>query len=58
MAGEHVHTHNLGMGNFARDYAVGADAKPNPVRQHAQFTGIRRANGAVATRNYIGILSA
>ena len=57
MAGEHVHTHNLGMGNFARDYAVGADAKPNPVRQHAQFTGIRRANGAVATRNYIGILS-
>lgn len=58
-AGEHVHTHNLGMGmdNFNRDYAFGADAKPAPERRKAQFMGIRRANGAVATRNYIGILS-
>jgi altronate hydrolase len=56
-AGEHVHTHNLGMGNFDREYALGADAKPAPARRQAQFMGIRRANGAVATRNYIGILS-
>ena len=34
-AGEHVHTHNLDMGDnkgdFARDYAVGADVKPEPA---------------------------
>ena len=34
-AGEHVHTHNLDMGpnkgNFARDYAIGADVKPEPA---------------------------
>src|SRR5271157_3166076 len=27
-AGEHVHLHNLAMGEFARDYAFGDDAKP------------------------------
>ncbi len=26
--GEHVHLHNLEMGDFARDYAFGVDAKP------------------------------
>src|SRR3954462_6512705 len=26
--GEHVHLHNLAMGDFARDYAFGADVKP------------------------------
>ena len=60
-AGEHVHTHNLGVGDnggdFARDYAVGADLKPEPARREASFMGIRRADGRVATRNYIGILS-
>jgi altronate hydrolase len=59
--GEHVHTHNLDMGpdkgGFARDYAIGQDVKPAPQRQHATFMGIRRADGRVATRNYIGVLS-
>jgi len=59
--GEHVHTHNLDMGpdkgGFARDYAIGQDVKPAPARQHASFMGIRRADGRVATRNYIGVLS-
>lgn len=59
--GEHVHTHNLGMGpdkgDFARDYAVGADVKPAAPLREASFMGIRRADGRVATRNYIGILS-
>ena len=57
-AGEHVHLHNLAMGDFARDYAFGVDAKPtqyaDPV---ATFMGIVRPDGRVATRNYIGILS-
>jgi altronate hydrolase len=56
-AGEHVHSHNLAMGDFARDYAIGADLKPEPAPRQAEFLGIRRANGQVATRNYIGILS-
>ena len=59
--GEHVHTHNLDMGpdkgDFARDYAIGADCKPEPARRSAHFMGIRRPDGRVATRNYIGILS-
>jgi altronate hydrolase len=60
-AGEHVHTHNLGVGpnggDFTRDYAFGADVKPEPARREATFLGIKRADGRVATRNYIGILS-
>ncbi|MGZ3183781.1 MAG: UxaA family hydrolase [Telluria sp.] len=56
-AGEHVHVHNLAMGDFERDYAFGADVKPEPARRHATFEGIVRADGRVATRNYIGILS-
>ena len=60
-AGEHVHTHNLWMGeakgDFARDYAIGADVKPQPQRREATFQGYRRSDGRVATRNYIGVLS-
>jgi len=60
-AGEHVHVHNLDVGPdggaFARDYAFGADVKPQPAAREATFMGIRRADGRVATRNYIGILS-
>ena len=59
--GEHIHTHNLNLGDnkgdFARDYAFCADVKPEPVAQHAEFKGYVRADGRVATRNYIGILS-
>ncbi|WP_394788021.1 UxaA family hydrolase [Rhodoferax sp.] len=60
-AGEHVHTQNLNMGpdkgDFARDYAFGADVKPAAPRKEATFMGIQRPDGRVATRNYIGILS-
>ncbi|MFI4952593.1 MAG: UxaA family hydrolase [Burkholderiales bacterium] len=57
-AGEHVHLHNLAMGDFARDYAIGADVKPTQhVDPSATFMGIVRPDGRVATRNYIGILS-
>ncbi|MCE2878049.1 MAG: altronate dehydratase family protein [Comamonadaceae bacterium] len=59
--GEHVHTHNLNMGaekgNFERDYAIGQDVKPEAPRQQASFMGIKRPDGRVATRNYIGVLS-
>ncbi|MFH1603536.1 MAG: UxaA family hydrolase, partial [Pseudomonadota bacterium] len=61
-AGEHVHVHNIAMGNFERDYAFCADARPTGfVAQPATFKGIVRADGPnagrVATRNYIGILT-
>ncbi len=56
--GQHVHVHNLGMGDFSRDYAFGVDAKPTEfVANPATFMGIRRADGRVATRNYIGLLT-
>jgi altronate hydrolase len=60
-AGEHVHVHNLDMGpdkgSFARDPALCSDVQPEPARRQAQFQGIVRADGRVATRNYIGVLS-
>jgi altronate hydrolase len=57
-AGEHVHVHNLGMGDFQRDYAFCALKKETDYfRQPATFLGIKRADGRVATRNYIGILT-
>jgi altronate hydrolase len=57
-AGQHVHVHNLGMQDFARDYAFCAEAKPTAfVASPASFEGIVRADGRVATRNFIGILS-
>lgn len=61
--GDHVHTHNTGMGDFARDYAFGIDARATTfTNTPATFMGIRRpglngAPGRVATRNYIGILT-
>ncbi|WP_424814704.1 UxaA family hydrolase [Roseococcus sp. YIM B11640] len=56
--GEWVHTQNCAMGDFARDYAWGVDARPTlAVPVPAEFQGIRRADGRVATRNYIGIIT-
>ncbi len=56
--GHHVHVHNCAMGDFARDYAFGVDAKPTePIAPPATFRGIRRADGRAATRNYIGLLT-
>ena len=57
-AGEHVHVHNLGMASFERDYAFGKDYKVTDfVPDPATFLGIVRADGRVATRNYIGVVS-
>jgi len=58
--GEHVHTHNLAMGNFDRDYAFCADARRTAMvaeKDRATFQGIVRKDGRVATRNYLGILT-
>ncbi len=57
-AGSHVHVHNLGFSSFDRDPAVGHDLRPTvPAAEPASFLGLRRADGRVATRNYIGVLT-
>jgi altronate hydrolase len=57
-AGEHVHVHNLAMKDFQRDYAFCQDYAPTQFEPNpAMFLGIVRADGRVATRNYIGVVS-
>ncbi len=56
--GEHVHSHNLAMGHVDLDYAFCRDAKPTVADSPQRtFMGIRRADGRVATRNYIAVIS-
>ncbi|MFP6689455.1 MAG: altronate dehydratase family protein [Alphaproteobacteria bacterium] len=58
--GEHVHEHNLVFAEFARDYEFGADATPTdfiPEAKRATFQGIVRADGHVATRNYLAVIT-
>jgi altronate hydrolase len=59
-AGTMVHSHNVTFREFDRDYAYGRDYQPVtllPETERATFQGILRANGDVATRNYIGLIS-
>lgn len=58
--GDHVHTHNLGMQDFAREYVFGVDAQPVqvvPEGLRRTFMGYLRPDGRVGTRNYIGVIS-
>jgi len=56
--GQHVHTHNLAIGDFDRDYAHASEARATSyVDIAANFDGIVRADGRIATRNYLGILT-
>ena len=56
--GDHVHVHNVAMGDFQRDYAFCSLKKDTQyVAEPATFMGIVRPDGRVATRNYIGILT-
>ena len=58
-AGEHVHTHNLAFVSSQADRSIGGDRRntpPLPANETATFEGIVRADGRLATRNYIGIL--
>ena len=57
-AGQHVHSHNLEFSSFARDYQASQGAMPTAfVDTPATFEGYVRADGRVATRNYIGVLT-
>jgi altronate hydrolase len=58
--GEHIHEHNCGVHDFARDYRFAEAAEAEhvlPVSRRRTFQGYKRANGKVGTRNYIGVLT-
>src|SRR5207253_464032 len=60
--GEHVHAHNLGVGEgeLRLDYAVGSDYAPVelvPEADRRTFLGFRRAEGRIGTRNYVAVLA-
>lgn len=58
--GAHVHRHNVELREVARDPAFCSDARPVPLLPEgarASFDGIVRADGQVATRNYIGVMA-
>ena len=55
-----VHSHNIRFEEFDRDYAHASEyrpVEPVPEAERATFEGIVRADGRVATRNFVGILS-
>jgi len=57
-AGEHIHTHNLGMGAHEQDYAHATEVRPLPAPAEPRtFLGYHRTDGGVGTRNYLGILT-
>ncbi len=58
--GEHVHTHNLTIKDFARDWQFCTDVVPvayYPPEQSPSFLGYARPDGRVGTRNYLAVIS-
>ena len=58
--GQHIHVHNVEFRPSAADHGIGAHRGNFPVlaeKDAATFEGIKRADGSVATRNYIGVLT-
>lgn len=56
--GTWMHVHNVLMDELQKDYRFGQDYRPAdllPPEERATFAGIRRADGRVGTRNYIGV---
>ena len=60
LPGDHVHTHNVELGNFERDYAIGTDVRPVTyvqAQERRTFMGYKRPDGRVGTRNYLAVIS-
>ncbi|MBS8227352.1 altronate dehydratase [Vannielia litorea] len=56
--GTWLHSHNVLVDDFQKDYRFSKDYVETPVlpeHERARFMGIRRKDGRVGTRNYIGI---
>lgn len=59
-AGDHVHSHNVALGTFAREHAFGVDARglpPIPEVEARSFLGFPRPGGRAGTRNYLAVIS-
>jgi altronate hydrolase len=57
--GEHVHSHNLAVGDMHLDYQFGTDIRevmPVPAADRRTFMGYRRPNGRAGTRNTIAVI--
>jgi len=60
LAGQQVHTHNLVLKDFGRDYQFCTEARPvdyYPPEQMRSFQGYSRPGGRVGTRNYLAVIS-
>ena len=60
MPGQHVHSHNLVLKDFGRDYQFCAEAKPvnyYPPGEMRYFQGYARPGGRAGTRNYVAVIS-
>ncbi len=56
--GQWVHSHNLALHEFERDYASAQHVPPTPVAiTDRTFLGYRRADERAGTRNYIAVIS-
>ena len=56
--GDHIHSHNIGMGSHDLDYAYASERNAQPViTEPRHFMGYHRQDGTVGTRNYLGILT-
>ncbi len=56
--GQHVHSHNLACSAVSLEHAPCSATRPTKyAAAPATFDGIVRADGRVATRNYIGVLT-
>ncbi len=58
--GDHVHTHNVDLGEFGRDYAYCEAVRPvdyYPEAQQRTFQGYARTGGRAGSRNYVAVIS-
>jgi altronate hydrolase len=58
--GQHIHTQNLYIKEFDKDYAFCEDYAPVeyvPEAERRTFMGFRRPDGRVGTRNYVAVMA-
>jgi len=60
VAGDHVHSHNLAISDFEKDYGFCREARPTDLisaESRRYFQGYDRGVLGVGTRNYVGVLT-